>query len=148
MARPHLIAAVVAVLAVALPAPVALGHSEVTGVHPAGGATLSAAPTSVVVTYGEPVARAASASLTVDGRPADAGAPRLDPSDSRRVRIPIAASGPGVYRVLWSVVAADGDAVAGRTTFTVTPGPVIVVARRVGAAITRVCRLIEERATR
>ncbi len=98
----------------------ALGHSELVGSTPTNGARLTAAPSSVVLRFSEPLRRASLVSVT-DARGRQwVKAVRFTPRRPRIVRAVLRAPGRGSYRVAWAVVAADGFPQGGGFTFRVT----------------------------
>jgi copper transport protein len=117
-------ACVVLVLAAAGPT---FAHTELDGSEPADGSTVPALPTSVTLTFSEPVSTPPDAIRVIgpDGQrvdddhvthPGDAGA---------RVAVGLAGdAGPGTYLVNWRVVSDDSHPVAGTFTFSVVaPSP-------------------------
>jgi len=145
-ARRVLTGAALVAAALAAPAPAA-GHTAVERLEPADGAALRSAPAQVRVTYGAPLASVVSAQVLLGGRNV-ARAARIDPSDARRVVIPLDAAGAGAYRVSWTVVGADGHSLAGRAAFRVRPAGVVGAAHRVGASLLTAARALERAAAR
>ncbi|HWK93014.1 MAG TPA: copper resistance protein CopC [Luteimicrobium sp.] len=116
-----LLALVGALLVVGGSAPAARAHASVVGTSPANGAEVSVRPTSVRVTFDEPVTLAgglAGASvLDGSGARVDVGRPRLDAA-RRTLTIPLERGLPrGAYIASWSVVSADTHPVGGSIEF-------------------------------
>lgn len=121
MSRPvrTALAALGAGLAVALAAAPAYAHTELASSNPADGATLSAAPARVVLTFTEaPVALGAQVVVTGPAGAVSAGAPRLDGLTVVQDVQPSAAAGR--YTVEWRLTANDGHPVSGTLGFTAT----------------------------
>lgn len=129
--------------ALALLAAPAAAHTGLRSTTPAAGARLTAAPAAVTATYGDALGRVERARVTVDGRPAAAATARLSPADARRLVIPLAPGSPaGAYRVTWTVLGADGHALAGELAFSVRPPAIAMAAARVGTAALRAGRAV------
>ena len=112
--------ALLACLVLAVAPAGALGHSELVGSTPKNGARLTAAPSSVVLRFSEPLRRASLVRVT-DARGRQwVKAVRFTPRRPRIVRAVLRAPGCGSYRVGWAVVAADGFPQGGGFTFRVT----------------------------
>lgn len=132
-----------AVLLTALAAPaVALGDTALESTVPRDGAILDRVPTRVIAVHEGRLGRVENATATMDGRDALRGAAHLDPSDSRRLIVPIADRGAGTYEVTWTVLASDAHPLDGSVTFRVRaqfPGAVLAragtAARRAAAAV-------------
>lgn len=102
----------------------AYAHAELVSSDPADGAALDTAPAQVVLTFSSEVNPDLSrVAVTVDGAPADTGAPTVR---GATVTVPLP-GGAGGYRVVYRVVAADGHRVDGQLRFTAAaaaaPGP-------------------------
>ena len=135
------VAAVVA-LGSAVPA---AAHTPLRETTPSSGAELESAPSVVTATYLQPLAGLEAARVTIDGRERPSGAARLAPADARRVIIPLGADAPaGAYRVTWTVVGADGHALAGELAFRVRPPRVVAVVSRIGAMVARAGRAVHD----
>ncbi|MGW5746980.1 copper resistance CopC family protein [Amycolatopsis sp. NPDC003861] len=109
--------AVAALLALAVPAS---AHTGLASSSPAEGASLTAAPTEIKLTFDEPVgAEAGAVSVTGDdGRVWTVGKPTVKDKD---VTVPVQPSGPaGRYTITYKVSSDDGDAVTGKVAFTLT----------------------------
>lgn len=91
---------------------VALAHDEAASTSPKKGATLSALPAQVSMTWGEPVGRLNGATVTRNGTGNLVKSARIDPANARRVVATLSRPGsrwqPGSYRVTWRITAADG----------------------------------------
>ncbi|MEU8760020.1 copper resistance CopC family protein [Streptomyces sp. NPDC048659] len=114
--------AVAALLAVS--APQAAAHTDLTGADPANGAVLTAVPGAVTLTFSDPMTQkyAQLAVTGPDGAALGAGAPKVT---GREVRLTLRAADAGArggdYTVGYRVVSADGHPVTGKSTFTVRP---------------------------
>jgi len=117
-----------AVLAWVVAGPV-LAHADLVTADPADGAVLTVAPTTITLTFSEALdaAKSSVALISAYGTVAtgkvsgDGTVMTLGPlvQDGRPL-------GPGGYEIRWTSVAADGDVLRGRLTFTVsepTPAP-------------------------
>ena len=103
----------------------AWGHAFPQRSEPAVGATVAVAPPRVRIWF-DGALEAAFSSLqvqTVSGQRVDRGDGRVDPTDVRLLEVPLPPLPPGMYRVLWRVVARDGHRTTGEYTFTIQPGP-------------------------
>jgi len=117
--RGRWLAALVAAAAlVVLPATAAAAHDSLQSTTPADGASVTTAPTSVVLTFDQPALALGTALVVTapDGTNVDDGAARLVDST---VQQPIAGTLPaGTYTVVWRVTSADGHPVSGSFHFT------------------------------
>jgi copper transport protein len=102
----------------------ASAHASLISTDPLGGAELTAAPSSVSVTFNEPV-RAGTGDLRVqdaDGHRVDRGTvTRLD--GGRTVRVEVASLDRGTYVTTWRVVSPDSHPVSGGVAWQVGSGP-------------------------
>ncbi|MGD9573054.1 MAG: copper resistance protein CopC [Thermoleophilia bacterium] len=128
------LAAIAAAAALLAAAPAALAHTDVAATSPRQGATVPVAPARVVVTYGDVLGSATTATVTVAGRDV-AGPPRLDPRDARRLIVPLRSRPAGGYVVRWEVVGADGHALPGALSFTARADVSAAPLHRVGTAL-------------
>lgn len=113
------VALVVAMLGAVMAGP-ALAHSARTGASPEDGASISAAPDRVTLTFNEDLQEAYATLKVVgpDGNFWQKGEPTID---GRDVSVRIDGLGPaGEYKVNFRVTSADGHPVQGQTTFTLT----------------------------
>src|SRR4051812_46505070 len=113
-----LLATIVAVLVVVVPAGTASAHAELEASSPADGSILQKAPTSVSLQFSE------SVSVRTDGvRVVDANGGRVDRSKAKdsgtRVTVPLGKLAKGSYLASWRVISADGHPVRGAFTFSV-----------------------------
>jgi methionine-rich copper-binding protein CopC len=137
--------AAVAIAALAAAAPPAAAHTELRSTTPGAGAVLAEAPATITATYEQPLGRVDGARVTVGGRRVATGVAGLAPGDARRVVIPLTGDPPaGAYRVAWTVIGADGHALAGELAFRVRRPAVIRVVSGVGALVARAGRAIDE----
>ena len=98
----------------------AAAHTELIGSDPADGATLEQAPSSITLTFNEPVQdfEPLLAITGPDGQPYPAGVPVVD---SATLRGDVQALGPaGTYAVAYRVVSDDGHPVTGQLQFQLT----------------------------
>ncbi len=124
----------VALVALLVGLPPALGHTDVVATIPAEGARLASAPAEVRVTYGQPLLSVEAAAVTVEGTSV-AGRPRLARADAGTVVIPVVAERTGAHAVSWTVLAADGHALAGTMSFSVRGPAVPAMLRPVSDAL-------------
>jgi len=76
------------------------------------------------VSFASPPARVESGSVVVAGERLS-GAPRLDPSDARRLIVPLDPGPAGEYRGRWRVTSPDGHEISGEIAFSAdAPAPV------------------------
>jgi methionine-rich copper-binding protein CopC len=103
--------------------PVALAHAFLDTADPAVGATLSAAPASVTITFTEGLEPDFS-SLTVEdesGQRVDLGNAHTAPDNPMRFSVGLKPLKPGSYKVLWHAMSVDTHKTNGSYGFTVTP---------------------------
>ena len=118
--------------ALAAPAPAAApaavtfapAHSALVSSVPADGATLSAAPTEIVLTFNENINASFTQIALTRADTAVALAPVAVKGPEVRAQISAPSPGPGAYRVAVRVVSADGHPISGETRFTVS-GPAV-----------------------
>ncbi len=113
-------ALLVALAIVLLGVPPASAHAELVSTDPEEGAVLEAAPSSVTLTFNEPV-RLTSQEVAVydaEGDPVDSSAAAGDTEVT--VELPGAAElADGTYVVSWNVLSSDGHPISGALTFSV-----------------------------
>jgi len=116
--RPGAIAAV-ALAAAAVVVPQAFGHAALKTSSPASGATVTALPAFVKITFSEPIGSVSSVRL-LDAKGKDhvvtAG---LNPRNAAQVMAKTKASAPGTYTAKWAITADDGHKITGTFTFKV-----------------------------
>ena len=96
----------------------ATAHTELESSSPAEGASLTAAPTEVRLTFGEPVTLPPEA-LKVTGRDGTAWTVGTPSVTGAVVTAPVTPSGPAqAYTLTWKVIADDGDNLTGTVHFT------------------------------
>lgn len=120
MIRRILAATLVAGLALLLTATPALAHAKLESTTPTSGASLATPPTTVSLTFAEPVTVGANP-LTVTG-PGGVSwtVGKVSITDST-VSAPVTATGPaGAYTLAYTVISDDGDDVSGKIPFTLT----------------------------
>ena len=85
--------------------------------------TLSTAPAEVRIVFGGEIERAFSTIEVTDsaGRRVDNGNARVDEKNRQLLRVGLGPLSPGVYRVLWRILAVDGHRNEGTYVFTVKP---------------------------
>jgi methionine-rich copper-binding protein CopC len=117
-------AVLAAALAVAAPA-VALAHTEVRSSSPRDGAVLARTPAAMAVTFGEPIGRLGTMTMTRNGAGNLVKSARIAPRNARTALIalkrPGAAKQAGRYRLTWRITGADGHRLSGTITFRVRP---------------------------
>jgi methionine-rich copper-binding protein CopC len=115
-------AALVVVLGLGLPAAVA-AHAEMETVIPADGATITVAPTEIVMTFSEALDPAKSSIVLAEVGGADVlSGGVVDSADATRMTLAVPALSGGTYELRWtSGSTVDGDIDRGTTTFTYSP---------------------------
>ena len=119
-------AVVAAVLVALLASPVAvLAHAELETVDPADGATVTVAPTEIVMTFSEALDPAKSSIVVaLIGGDEVASGGVVDPAEPTRMTLAIPELTAGEYELRWtSASAVDGDLDRGTTMFTYAPPP-------------------------
>lgn len=94
-------------------------HAFVSRSEPRTGATIGESPPRVRIWFDGPV-EPLYAKITVvdrDKRRVDNGDGRVNPADSRLLEVSLPRLAPGLYRVVWSVVARDGHPKEGSFSF-------------------------------
>ncbi|MEU5696292.1 copper resistance CopC family protein [Actinosynnema sp. NPDC020468] len=110
--------ALLAALAVLVIAPVASAHTELTASDPASGATLTAVPARLTLTFTEPIP-ADSAVVTITGPDGVAWRTGTPTATDATLTVPVTGvAGSGEQKVTWKVQALDGDFVDGTFAFT------------------------------
>ena len=92
----------------------------------AGSAAILAAAPALVRIWFDAALEPAFSSLRVQtarGQPINHEEGQVDAGDATLLTVHLPPLGPGLYRVLWSVVARDGHRTEGTYTFTVQQGP-------------------------
>ncbi len=118
-----LLAAAVALLAMSLDAGVALAHPQIVSIEPAPDAQLDRAPTTVAVTFNEPIETLSTLGLyDVRGVAVGTGGGR-DPGDPTRLTLTLPPLEPGLYTAVWTAAGSDGHVVRGNFAFTVAGVP-------------------------
>jgi methionine-rich copper-binding protein CopC len=120
----RVITALWALMLVGLWPQVTRGHAFPERAEPRVGATVAIAPTHVRIWFDGPLEPAFSTLRVEDasGRPVDQGDGHVDPADATRLEASLPPLSPGIYRVIWRVVARDGHRTEGNYTFTLRPG--------------------------
>lgn len=101
----------------------ALAHAFPERSDPRVGAVLRAAPTLVRIWFDGELEPAFSTITVTDGtaRRVDLGDAHVDGDNRRLLRVGLQALSPGVYRVIWRVLAVDGHLTQGDYRFTLKP---------------------------
>jgi methionine-rich copper-binding protein CopC len=124
MTTRHAALLLAASLTLALPAPV-LAHTHVISSSPREGARLARVPAVIAVTFGDPIGRLGTMTVTRNGAGDLVRSARIAPRDRSTALIFIKRPGPrkraGTYRLVWRVTGADGHRVAGTIAFRVRP---------------------------
>ena len=114
--------ALAAALALALPA-AAVAHTEVRSSSPRAGATLTRVPTTMAVTFGEPIGRLGTMTMTRNGAGDLVRSARIAPRNAHTALISLKRPGParqaGRYRLTWRITGADGHRLTGTIAFRV-----------------------------
>jgi methionine-rich copper-binding protein CopC len=119
-------AVVTTVLVALLASPVAvLAHAELETVAPADGATVTVAPTEIVMTFSEALDPAKSSIVVaLIGGDEIASGGVVDPAEPTRMTLAIPELAAGEYELRWtSASAVDGDLDRGTTMFAYAPPP-------------------------
>jgi hypothetical protein len=119
-------AVVITVLVALLASPVAvLAHAELETVDPADGATVTVAPTEVVMTFSEALdPTKSSIVVALIGGDEIASGGVVDPAEPTRMTLAIPELTAGEYELRWtSASAVDGDLDRGTTMFSYAPPP-------------------------
>ncbi len=123
MIRRTLAATLVAGLALLLTATPALAHAKLDSTTPAQGARLATPPTTVSLTFAEPVTVGATPIAVTGPGGVSWTVGKASITDST-VSAPVTATGPaGAYTLAYTVISDDGDAVSGKVAFTLTTAP-------------------------
>lgn len=99
---------------------VASAHASYASSDPAAGAVLTAAPSTVKITFAEEVTPSGSGIVVYDSsmKQVSTGAATADPSDLKTMSVPMQGDDSEVYVVVWHTVSADdGDPDAGSFEF-------------------------------
>jgi copper transport protein len=120
--RHRLALAVVAAAALAVP-PAAWAHAVLLRTAPSASGVLNRAPSTVSLTYSEPVEpRFAIVSVTdASGKQQTAGPPQRSAANPKTLVVPLERLAEGWYLVFWRVISVDGHPVRGAFTFAVGP---------------------------
>ncbi|MFN8122143.1 MAG: copper resistance protein CopC [Thermoleophilia bacterium] len=118
MTRTIRTAALGAAAMLAVAAPIAMPHAELTKTNPKAGSTVKKLPKVITLTFGEAIGKAFPATVKHDGMN-HASRTRVNPRNRKQVQIFTSGSMDATYRVTWRVVSADGHAVRGSFRFTV-----------------------------
>ena len=135
--RSVLLALLVALLWLALPAPAASAHAYLLASTPPDGYAVPTSPTALSLDFDQAVTISATPLELTDtaGENHPVGQAMLS-LGGRRLSAPAPAQLPnGGYRIRWEVTADDGDLVSGTITFTVGPGALAPAGRSGGAEV-------------
>jgi copper resistance protein C len=118
--NPMLLGALVAALAGST---TAAAHAFLDRAEPRVGSTVKVAPAEVRLRFTERLEAAYSTVQVVaeSGQRVDRGDARVDEADPTVLRVSIAATGPGRYKVTWRVLSVDTHVTNGDFTFRVAP---------------------------
>jgi copper transport protein len=119
-ATPFVFLAAVVLLLVAGIAGRAEAHAYIVDAQPAAGSTLTDAPSTISITFDEPVDLPAGPAIEVTdaaGNHVDRHDAAVDPNDATRVVVRLGAIARGTYTVHWHVVSADTHVVHGTYVF-------------------------------
>lgn len=118
-------AALAGATALALAATTATAHTEVTSSSPAHGSKPVRPPATMTITFGEPLLRAGTTTMTRNGSGQLVKSAKVSRANSRTVVLALKRPGPrkwaGVYRLTWRVTGADGHALRGVIVYRVVP---------------------------
>lgn len=115
-----LLAALVALLCVLVPAAPAAAHASLVGTSPVAGAILDDQPAEVTLTFSEPVGTSLGRITVVDpdGKPASRGKPVQRKGTEAGIRLKDGLR-QGTYLVSYRVISADGHPISGGFTFSI-----------------------------
>lgn len=118
--RPLSASLTAAALLAAVPT-LALGHAELVSSVPAPGASLTRAPTEVVITFDDELDPDGSELIVTDADGAEVGAGGVDLEVAERnvLRATVSIDANGAYEVSWTAVSRDGHAEVGSYVFEV-----------------------------
>jgi methionine-rich copper-binding protein CopC len=104
-----------------LASPFAAAHASLKSSNPAAGATVTAAPKEITLTFNEKVEEAFSTITLADGegKPVVANKAKVDASNPAILRLQVPALSAGAYAVSWAVAGHDGHRRTGDFKFTV-----------------------------
>ncbi len=127
-----LVSALLAIPAILLGAGPASAHTRLVSSNPANGASLSAAPAQVVLTFDEVPTVTSLRAQNTDGDLVPLGAP-VQSGSTVSVSWP-AGSAPGLFRLVYSLVSDDGDPVEGTLIFSYAASGTPAAAQAAAAA--------------
>jgi methionine-rich copper-binding protein CopC len=112
-----------AVLAMLTAGTSAFAHALLRRAEPAVGATVTAAPASLLLVFSEAVEpRFSKVTLTdAQGKPVAVGTVHTDPKDATHVLVDLPKLGAGKYTVNWHMTSTDTHKTQGSFSFTVAP---------------------------
>lgn len=99
----------------------AAAHAGLERTQPADGAFLSASPTNVQLWFSRAIEPSFSKVQVIDqhGKEVDKGNVAVNASDAKLLEVGVPTLPPGVYKVVWRIVALDGHKAKGEFHFTV-----------------------------
>lgn len=118
MTRTIRTAALGAAVMLAVAAPAAMPHAELTKTNPKAGSTVTKLPKVITLTFGEAIGKAFPATVKHEGMN-HAGRTRVNPRNRRQVQIFTTGNMDATFRVTWKVTSADGHTVRGSFRFVV-----------------------------
>jgi methionine-rich copper-binding protein CopC len=100
---------------------VSMGHAFPDHSEPKVGATISSSPTQVRIWFDSDLEPAFSKLMVhnADNKMMNTKDSRVDPSDPKLLEVVVPPLPPGIYIVIWNVVARDGHRTMGQYTFTI-----------------------------
>jgi methionine-rich copper-binding protein CopC len=94
-------------------------HAHLQTSSPADNSVITSAPSNLVLNFSE-AARLTALSLQKDNEPKQSIKPLVSAA-AQQISVPLPALAPGVYAVIWRVVADDGHVMSGTLHFTLAP---------------------------
>jgi methionine-rich copper-binding protein CopC len=94
-------------------------HAHLQTSSPADNSVITSTPSNLVLNFSE-AARLTALSLQKDNEPKQSMKP-LPTAAAQQISIPLPSLAPGVYAVIWRVVADDGHVMSGALHFTLAP---------------------------
>jgi len=104
-------------------APAALAHAYLDRTSPGAASTVRGSQGEVKLWFSHALAPAFSSVRVHDkgGKQVDRKDTRVDPAESKLLRVTLPPLAPGAYRVVWRVLSADGHVTRGEFSFEVAP---------------------------
>lgn len=104
-------------------APAALAHAYLDRTSPESASAVQGSPPEVKLWFSHALEPAFSSVRVLDkaGKQVDRKDTRVDPAESKLLRVALPPLSPGSYRVVWRVLSADGHVTRGEFAFEIVP---------------------------